>query len=129
MDNQKKLAAFFRALANRLENSSLEELEKLLKTKDHPRKSDRKPTYAIPNSQLDTSRDWAQVADELRDMSTRDDGREFLEKLAFTRAELERLARVMNLPVSKQDNAERLKEKIVEFGIGSRLDSQAIRGK
>lgn len=126
MSDQKKLAALLRLLADRLDDSSLDELQALMGAKDTPSKRDRKPD--IPERRSTDVRNWAQIADELRALATRDDGQEFLEKQAFTRVELERLARVMNLPVTKQDDRQRLKDKIVEFGIGARLNSQAIRG-
>jgi len=51
-----------------------------------------------------------------------------LDDLNLTRTEFEYLARSMDLPVSKQDNADRLREKIIGASIGSRLISHAIRG-
>jgi hypothetical protein len=46
----------------------------------------------------------------------------------LTKTELEQIARRLSLPILKQDKAERLRDKILEATIGSRLNSQAIRG-
>jgi hypothetical protein len=65
---------------------------------------------------------------ELRRLESRDEGSGLLARAQLTKKELEDLARLMDLPVSREDDAERLKQKIVEESIGARLNSQAIRG-
>ena len=54
---------------------------------------------------------------------------QILEKLDFTRRDLEAMARDRNVHVTKDDNVRRIKEKLVEVIVGSRLNSAAIRGK
>lgn len=56
-------------------------------------------------------------------------GFKILDKVRLSRAELEKMARSLDLPVMKQDSVGRLEEKIVEALIGSRLNSRAVRGR
>jgi hypothetical protein len=58
---------------------------------------------------------------------TREEGGHILEAASMTRAELEKVARHLNLPILTQDKIERLREKILEATVGSRLNSAAIR--
>jgi hypothetical protein len=53
----------------------------------------------------------------------------FLKDNTFTLDGLEKLARLMQLPIQREDTAERLRLKIVESAIGSRLRSDAIEGE
>lgn len=70
-----------------------------------------------------------QVLNRLHELSTRDEGMRFLDHSNFSRKELERLARLRNIHFTKDDNVSRIKEKLVEVIIGSRLSSRAIRGQ
>jgi len=51
-----------------------------------------------------------------------------LEAAQLTRRNLEALARSFEVPVRKEDNLERLRDRIIDATIGARLNSQAIRG-
>jgi hypothetical protein len=73
------------------------------------------------------SQDWTATADRLRTLPSREEGHRLIEGLS--KVDLTQLARAMNLPVTKEDNTDRLRQKIIESGIGSRLVSQAIRGE
>lgn len=65
----------------------------------------------------------------LKGLGSRDDGDAFLRQNAMTRENLEKLARLMQLPMQREDNNDRLRMKIVESAIGSRLRSDAIQGE
>ena len=65
---------------------------------------------------------------KLQEFGTREDGRRFLEASMLGKGQLEQLARLLDLPVSREDKADRLIDKIIEACIGSRLNSEAIQG-
>lgn len=69
------------------------------------------------------------VVAQLQGLSTREEGLALLKQLNWTRDELTSLARRMHVHVTKDDNIGRIKDKLVETAIGSRLSSAAIRGK
>ena len=56
-------------------------------------------------------------------------GFEMLNRAGLNRVNLEEVARSLDLPLTKQDSTSRLEEKIIEALIGSRLNSQAVRGR
>ena len=65
---------------------------------------------------------------KLHQLQSRDDGINMLEREVSNRRGLEALARFLQLPVQRDDSTERLREKIIENTIGSRLRSTAIQG-
>lgn len=67
------------------------------------------------------------VLDDLLHSGSREEGNSILEAASLTKMDLEQIARHLNLPLLKQDNTERLRDKILEATIGSRLNSEAIR--
>jgi hypothetical protein len=73
--------------------------------------------------------DYARLLDDLRAVESTEAGFTILREAELTRSELERLSRSLDLPVTKQDSAGHLEEKVVEALIGSRLNSRAIRGR
>jgi hypothetical protein len=75
-----------------------------------------------------SGKDLAGMGVRLRRLESREEGSRLLTNAQLTRDELEELARLMDLPVLREDDAQRLKDKIVEASIGARLNSQAIRG-
>ena len=71
------------------------------------------------------------LQDIMEQLSTVEDtksGIEILQSAKLTRAELETIARLIDVPILKQDAVLRLEEKILEALVGSRLNSKAIRG-
>lgn len=66
---------------------------------------------------------------KLRGLPSREEGESLLQCEAPNRRSLEILARYLQLPVQRDDTVERLRSKIVESTIGSRLRSNAIQGK
>jgi hypothetical protein len=73
--------------------------------------------------------DYARLLGDLRAVESTEAGFTILREAELTRSELERLSRSLDLPVTKQDSAGHLEEKVVEALIGSRLNSRAIRGR
>jgi len=72
--------------------------------------------------------DIHELASKLRMLRSRGDGEQLLQDKAPTRQGLEALSRFLQLPVQKDDTIERLRAKIVENTIGTRLRSEAIQG-
>ena len=84
-----------------------------------------KPYFRTAGQQADLDR----LRKELEVSESTRAGLALLEEVALTRAELERMARSLELPVTKHDSVSRLEEKIVEALIGARLNSRAVRGE
>ena len=68
------------------------------------------------------------VFTRLADLESREAGIELLKVRIPTRKLLEAFARRIDMPVRKDDNIDRMRERIVDQTIGSRLNSLAIRG-
>lgn len=66
---------------------------------------------------------------ELNKMTSRDDGLKLLIDKCFSRLDFETLAKKLDIPFTKKDTIEKLKEKIIEGTIGFRLRSQVIQDK
>jgi hypothetical protein len=131
MENRKTLAKLLRSLADCIENSTGAEVDDLLAGTRQLRIESGGPAGLQPNKPKrpePSERNWSGIVETLRTLPSRDDGQKLIEQLTLTRAELQQLARIMDLPISRQDTADRLSQKIIESSIGSRLVSQAIRG-
>jgi hypothetical protein len=72
--------------------------------------------------------DVASLRQRLDGCETRSEGNEVLQLAGVHKADLVELARLLDVPVTKSDNIERLREKVVEATVGYRLASKAIRG-
>lgn len=134
MADKAKLAKLLRALAQIVDSSSEEELEALqrsrvsdLITADRHSKKARRGTLS-PSKPSD-SVDISGILDSMRYLSSRAAGVAFLERHELNKRYLEQIARRLDLPVLREDNTERLIQKIVEATIGPRLNSEAIRGE
>ena len=66
---------------------------------------------------------------DLQDAPNRNAGAEILERSKLNRQDLTDLARFTNVHVSKDNDVPKIKEKLIESIIGSRLNSRAIRGE
>ena len=121
-----KLARLLRAIANSIETLDETQLDEFIASMKRPRSSDRvvsKRKHAkIDPVELD------KILIQLNELMTREEGAKLLDGLDLSRKELERLARMRDIHVSKDDNIIKIKEKLVEVIIGSRLSSRAIRG-
>lgn len=65
---------------------------------------------------------------QLASVESREAGEEYLKNEKLSRADLQALARVLDIPVRKGDNMDAIRESVVEATIGYRLRSDAIRG-
>jgi hypothetical protein len=73
--------------------------------------------------------DVGAIAAELQTLQSRDAGDVLLREKVPNRSGLESIARFLHLPVQRDDTVDKLRAKIVENTIGSRLRSDAIQGK
>lgn len=132
MNARNSLARLLRTMTECIESSTAEEFDSLLRGQGRlcieQRAASQTGTPRSTKTAMVT-KNWSKIAEELRTLPSRDEGQKLIENLSLGRSDLERLARTMGLPVTKQDNAERLRQKIIESSIGSRLSSQAIRGE
>lgn len=69
------------------------------------------------------------VVDWLRQVNTREEGMEFLNREVTNRRELAQVSRVADVYISKEDTIDKIREKLIEALVGSRLNSMAIRGE
>lgn len=69
-----------------------------------------------------------ELISELSRLNSRSAGERYLNEAKLTKNELTALARVLDLPIRKEDKADHLRQRIVDVTIGARLNSLAIRG-
>jgi hypothetical protein len=131
MNKNKKneLANLLRQLADFVENRSDAELVPLFEQAATlmPKEATRKK-YQSPSNTPRPTEYFNQIVSQLRELSTREEGDVLLLEAKLRREGLETLARILQLPVQRDDSIERLRAKIVENVICSRLRSNAIQG-
>jgi hypothetical protein len=132
-NDQEKIAKLLRALAECVEKSSSDYLEALVsgrarliiaeegsKSVSAAESKRSRPTHSDDDLKI--------LSERLFSLMSREEGAELLDAAHLTRHNLEALARSIDLPVRKEDNIERLRDRIIAATIGARLNSQAIRG-
>ena len=126
----KQFSQALKALAKCLEDSSQADLESLLRgqAKLVLLQSDGKSTKPTKSVKVISDEGLISIADALASMKKREQGAQLLEESNLRRSDLETIMRHLGLPVRKDDNVERLKEKIVQHTIGARINSEAVRG-
>jgi hypothetical protein len=126
------LADILRKIADAIEKSSVDELEdfdvELTPKKMRHRALNEHESRANKKADL-APKEAESLLDELMKSATREAASDILDKLDLTRKELVDLARPRSVHVTKDDNVKRIKEKLIEAIVGSRLNSLAIRGK
>lgn len=92
-------------------------------------KSPTKGAASIKRSKpLTATADLHQLAAAIEMQATRDGGLKLLADAGLTRRELELLAKIRSVYISKDDTVSQIKDRIIEAFIGARLNSRAIRG-
>jgi hypothetical protein len=132
MGQKETIAKLLHRLAQMVEHSSMEELEALLEGRASLVVSTRRVERGdgeLKKRRPRSGKDLAKLGVQIRQLESRDAGLNLLLRAHLTKKELEELARLMDLPVLREDDSERLRQKIVEASIGARLNSQAIRGE
>ena len=124
-----RIAAVLKLLLEIVESATPEELEELRALRlDALLAPVRKQNVGRAASPFrDRVVDFEKTKTALSDAKTRDEALAILSSEAFVKKDLEGLARSLDLPVSREDNVDRLTSKIVEATVGSRLNSEAIR--
>jgi hypothetical protein len=130
MQNNELVARLLRQLAAALDRLGPGQLEDILSGEAHLAVVTRGRRLAKREHTSDSVQlaRLQRLATQLRELSSREEGWDLLRREDLTKKELEKLARILDLPVLREDDAERLRLKIVEQCIGSRLNSRAIRG-
>lgn len=120
---------FAKLLSAFLENLSDDDVAGLVRgdlritiAKSKPRRRARKSERPDPES-------LRPVLEFLNSAETREAGFEKLNETMPTKAHLEALARLVDLPIQRSDTVEDLQRNIVEATIGYRLRSKAIQGR
>jgi hypothetical protein len=73
--------------------------------------------------------DFESLIECLKLCASREAALVLLEGTALKRQQLEDLSRKLNIPIIKSDKVDRIRDKIVNNIVGSRLNSRAIRGE
>jgi hypothetical protein len=134
MVDKVKLARLLRAFAQIVESSTEDELKALerLSVSDilSAGGASKRPSAVKLRRSPKTSdfADFTRIIESIRYLPTREAGVSLIERENLDKRSLERIARHLDLPVLKEDSSMRLVQKIVEAILGSRLNSEAIRG-
>jgi hypothetical protein len=124
-----QVARLLRALAALVEKSDPDEVAALLRSRVTALSSGvERPTQKGIFTRATAPPDLPKLAQQLRTLNSREEGHALLLEASLTRRELEKLGRLMETPIVKTDNMQRLTDRIIEASIGSRLSSAAIRG-
>lgn len=130
--NSKEIATLLRRLADALESSSTEDIDALLTRRAalgivFP-DGTKSPLKRSTAKKIIDGENLIQIVERLRQADSRERGLDLLEEAKLNKKELEALARSIDLPVARDDDAEKLRQRILQATIGARLNSQAIRG-
>jgi len=128
-NKRNELATVLRRLADYIEHRSDEELIPLFERARNliPTAEGRKKQSSAKSSKATGY--IHELATQLTELPTRERGNALLREKELNREALEALARHLQLPIQRDDTIERLRAKIVEHVIGSRLRSDAIQGE
>jgi hypothetical protein len=121
-----ELANILRRLADYVDNHPDEHLAPIFKQAATLMQSSQRPKKPPEKAK---STDLRAIANELQALRSREAGEAMLRDRVANRYGLEAIARFLQLPVQRDDSIDRLRAKIVENTIGSRLRSDAIQGK
>jgi hypothetical protein len=128
MSKSQELASLLRELARYLEERPEHEVAGLLE-RARALVGEGRPKKKPFSARSEKGTVFVQeLAIQLRSLASREQGDMLLRQKTPNRDGLEALARYLQLPVQRDDTLERLRAKIVENVIGSRLRSEAILG-
>lgn len=131
--NGKALARALRILADVVKGKNEEELDIFLRSLSatvHTAPSAKgRAISGEANEKVRHQFDFDSILMRLNETASRESANAIIDELHFTKTELLNFARHCDIYISKQDNIERIIEKIIESTVGSRLKSTAIRGE
>ncbi|THD45884.1 MAG: hypothetical protein E7774_07155 [Bradyrhizobium sp.] len=122
-----ELANILRRLADYVDNHPDEDLAPIFRQAATLMRSSDQQKKPPPSKMSPV--DVRAIAGELQTLQSRDAGETLLREKVPSRSLLEAIARFLQLPVQRDDAMDKLRTKIVENTIGSRLRSNAIQGK
>lgn len=122
-----ELANILRRLADYIDSLSDEDLAPIFRQAARLMQSSERQRRPSHNEGVPA--DVRAIAAELQTLRSRETGDALLRGKAPNRSGLEAIARFLQLPVQRDDTVDKLRAKIVENVIGSRLRSDAIQGK
>lgn len=130
MNNKRsELANILRQLADYIDSQSDERLASLFNQATLLMQTESKGKKNLSRSKIPIDAEYLhKIIGQLNEMPTRESGEILLKEKISNKASLESLARLLHLPVQRDDTVERLRAKIIENIIGSRLRSDAIQG-
>lgn len=130
MSNRRsELSNILRRLADYIDRHPDEELAPIFEQAARLMPATGPAKKAIPKRVEQITREVVmEIAAKLQQTMTREEGETLLLARIPNRKGLEALARYLNLPVQRDDSVDRLRTKIIENTIGSRLRSSAIQG-
>ncbi|WP_162641558.1 hypothetical protein [Streptosporangium sp. 'caverna'] len=127
-DEARYVAIILQQVARLIKGLPSEDLEDLAKGRKKIIIEERtKRSKSITSGQIEAS-DLEQIREALSEFGERDSGKEYLNRLDLSKANLQELAYFMDLPIPKSDTIDSIKDRIIESTIGYKLRSQAIRG-
>lgn len=76
------------------------------------------------------SSDWSpiELVSKLNDFATREEAEEWITSASLTKRQFCDVLRTIDVPWDKNDNLERLRQKLIENTVGFKLRSRAIQG-
>ena len=137
MDERRAVAKLIRIVAELVERNSRADIEDVISGRANvviSRASEPATREGARSRDLEKRRQpdrkaLGPIVAQLRELGSREAGFELLTTLELSKKELEAMARLMDLPVVREDDSEQLRRKVIEESIGARLNSQAIRGQ
>lgn len=125
--NDKKVLDLIQIIIEKTKKYSQEEVVKLLNNDFDIVIKEKKEKTKTFNQSSNTETRFEDLLTSLKSMKTREDGILLLHEKCPTRKSLETIAKKIDIQITKHDDSNRLKEKIIEATIGYRLRSSAIQ--
>jgi len=130
MNERDVLVALLRDLAKQIQSLDEAHLSDVLSGKARlevvVRAVERRPQRK--SGQKLSEEELTKIGDTLRSSGSREEGERVLREKLPSKSDMARLARKLDLPVQKNDSAERLRARLIESTIGFRLRSAAVQG-
>jgi hypothetical protein len=127
-----QFAQILRRFAKLLERMELDEIERVLQALEagapFEKSRDAQPSRGIRGQKPKLHLGKDEIMDRLQQAPDREAGASLLRELSLSKRDLLDLARNRSVHIMKEDSLRRIEEKLVEAIIGSKLNSQAIRG-
>lgn len=124
------LANLFKVFSESLSNMNQKDFERLLKGDGKlVFATEEKTTITMEQHEDEVEKELASIANRLNLFERREEALEYLtsSKVCYLKANLIKLASMLDIYINKSDNKNELLEKIVESTVGSKIRSKAIK--